>query len=374
MRKLNITIGMTLIIGGMIAVCLVLMDGLTDCFGKETYRIQGVFSNIGGLTVNSPVQIGGIIVGDVCDIDFTDDGRIRVTMELHIRRPIPVDSVICVGATMVSGDKFINLFRGTSRETLVRARRGEALPELRTVDYFDLGSLGGSFAKVGEAVGRTVDNIAQLVGKDGSMLKNIAEIQINGQEISAGIDSISRRFNKSREHYSEVSERLLNLIKITEKYSELAQKSFPVAQRQIFSNCIKNIGDDVQTVDVQYALAKDSWDKTMRDGKKISEWFDNVRCSPRSVIGVVLSDREYSATNTLHVIEGAYRSVTEKVLWKKIVLLAKHYLRAKSIVGDFWQQNSVRNGSLAGLYQAWLAHECRQKSAYGYVATGKIDK
>ena len=170
MGKINRIVGVVVTAVAALAISLALIDNFTDSFGKKTYRVTGDFNNVGGLTLDAPVQIGGVIIGNVESFYFTPGGMIRVTLKLHLHRPIPVDSVMAISATAVSGDVFVNLFRGNSLEMIRKVSRKEEMPQLRTVDFYSIADLGGSFAKVGEAVGTTVENIGKLIGKDSTVL------------------------------------------------------------------------------------------------------------------------------------------------------------------------------------------------------------
>lgn len=367
MGKINRIVGVVVTAVAALAISLALIDNFTDSFGKKTYRVTGDFNNVGGLTLDAPVQIGGVIIGNVESFYFTPDGMIRVTLKLHLHRPIPVDSVMAISATAVSGDVFVNLFRGSSHEMIRKVSRREALPQLRTVDFYSIADLGGSFAKVGEAVGTTVENIGKLIGKDSTVLANVSTIELNGQEISEITTRIANRFADSQERYGKLSDQMLNLLTHFDRYSALLEKSLPLATRQTMIAELQAARQRVVGLQASLAQSQDAVAKIQRDVAAIDAWAHTVAYSPRSVVGVLLSDPHYSATATVRELKAAYYSVVDQPFIGKVAFAVRHYVRAKKIVRNFTKENENCCDSLGSFYRAWLSHESREKALNGYI-------
>lgn len=368
MTTINRIIGAVVTAVMVLAVSLALIDNFTDSFGKKTYRVTGDFNNVGGLTLDAPVQIGGVIIGNVESFYFTPDGMIRVTLKLHLHRPIPVDSVMAISATAVSGDVFVNLFRGSSPEMIRKVSRKEELPRLRTVDYYSIADLGGSFAKIGESVGTTVENISKLLGSDSTVLSDINGIELNGQEISAIISRIVNRFAGSQERYGQLGDQMLGLLAHFDRYSALAEERLPPAQRQEMLAELRAVRQRLVGMQTNLAQGQEVMARIQHDVATIDDWARTVAYSPRSVIGVLLSDPQYSATATVRELKAAYYSIVDQPLIGKVVFAVRHYAHAKTVVRNFAKKNEGRHNSLGGFYRAWLRHESCEKALNGYIA------
>ena len=371
MEKVNRIVGVLVVVAVVALAGLSAVDNLTGMFGKETYKVGGTFTNIGGLTLNSPVQIGGVVIGHVEHLRFTADGMIYVTLRLQMRTPIPVDSVMSVGSTLVSGDTFVNLYRGTSKEMIKRTRDEKSMPMLRSINYFGLADLGESFANIGKAVGETVDNFSQLIGRRGEMLKRINEIHLNGDEIRGVIARIADRFADENKKCGEMSDRMLTITGIGERWSQMARQNFPAAARWQVSGGLVTIANDMKMVqETQRDNGKIS-EQINNDLGKITAWAAAAGYSPRSVVGVLLSDPDYSAEATVRELKAAYYSVMDKPLLAKVMLGVRHFIRAKSIVGDFSGRAAFSGARAEDFHKAWMRHAHREKSLNGYITTGK---
>ncbi len=68
------------------------------------------FSNVGGIQIGTPVQISGVTVGSVADIELgIEDRRVRLTLDLERDIPLPKDAAAVLATTSVLGDKAIIL-------------------------------------------------------------------------------------------------------------------------------------------------------------------------------------------------------------------------------------------------------------------------
>ena len=249
-----------------------------------------------------------------------------------------------------------------------KVSKREELPELRTVDFYSIADLGGSFAKVGETIGMTVENISKLIGKDSTVLANISTIELNGQEISEIVARIANRFADSQERYGKLGDQMLRLISIFDRYFATMEKSLPLATRQELLAELQTARQRVVALQASLAQNQDVVGKIKKDVAAIDAWAHTVAYSPRSVVGVLLSDPQYSATATVRELKAAYYSVVEQPFVVKLAFAARHFVRAKKIVRSFAKENENRCGSLDEFYRAWLRHESQEKALNGYIS------
>ncbi|MBI4357427.1 MAG: outer membrane lipid asymmetry maintenance protein MlaD [Gammaproteobacteria bacterium] len=118
---IEFTVGVFMLVAFLSAIFLALrVSGLVTMVGSETYQIRARFDNIGGLKVRSPVNIAGVTVGRVSDIQFdakTFDAV--VSMEIDNQYKIlPSDTSASILTSGLLGEKYINLEPGASETTL----------------------------------------------------------------------------------------------------------------------------------------------------------------------------------------------------------------------------------------------------------------
>ncbi|MFP3036598.1 MAG: outer membrane lipid asymmetry maintenance protein MlaD [Arsenophonus sp. ER-LPS3-MAG3] len=78
---------------------------------QPTYKITAYFTNIGGLKINSPLKIGGVVVGRIIDI-FLDKKTYtsRLTLEIFSQYDnIPDNSSLSILTNGLLGEQFLSL-------------------------------------------------------------------------------------------------------------------------------------------------------------------------------------------------------------------------------------------------------------------------
>jgi len=117
--KLELIVGMFMIVGIAAVVYLALRIGAGTLVGGDTYELQARFSNTGGLNPGSNVVISGVPVGRVEAItlnttDFSSVVRLRLRKDLKL----PTDSIASIKTSGLIGDKFLALSPGADDEVL----------------------------------------------------------------------------------------------------------------------------------------------------------------------------------------------------------------------------------------------------------------
>jgi phospholipid/cholesterol/gamma-HCH transport system substrate-binding protein len=140
--RVEIFVGFFLVIGflalGWLALQLGEVPWLT---GTKTYTIKAEFNNISGVKTGADVQIAGVTVGKVRQLDLSKENQAVVGMQINRQVAIPVDSVASVKSQGIIGDKYIQITLGGD-ETLYK-------PDETIVDTessVDLESLISKFA------------------------------------------------------------------------------------------------------------------------------------------------------------------------------------------------------------------------------------
>jgi len=140
--RVEIFVGTFLIIGflafGWLALQLGEVAWLT---GSKTYMINAEFNNISGVKAGADVQIAGVTVGKVRQLELNKENQAVVGMQVDREVVIPVDSVASVKSQGIIGDKYIQITLGGD-ESLYKP--GETIVD--TESAVDLESLISKFA------------------------------------------------------------------------------------------------------------------------------------------------------------------------------------------------------------------------------------
>ena len=118
-------------VGGLIVISILLMYwGVNFLKGNDIFQEKryyyAVYENIEGLTVNKPVNINGLKVGQITNIYFHPDlsGRLVVVFDISSEYPIPSNTVAKIHSIGFLGERAIALSLGNSFDMI---RPGDTL-------------------------------------------------------------------------------------------------------------------------------------------------------------------------------------------------------------------------------------------------------
>jgi phospholipid/cholesterol/gamma-HCH transport system substrate-binding protein len=89
-------------------------------FGRHSYPLKARFTNLGQLRTSAPVKIGGVVIGDVADIQL-DPAKFDavVTLDIDDRyKDLPADTSAGILTGGLLGESYIGLQPGGDVETL----------------------------------------------------------------------------------------------------------------------------------------------------------------------------------------------------------------------------------------------------------------
>ncbi|AWK15055.1 outer membrane lipid asymmetry maintenance protein MlaD [Candidatus Fukatsuia symbiotica] len=120
-KKSEIGVGLFVLLAlvATIFICLK-VAGIKSIGSQATYRIYATFDNVGGLGVNSPVKIGGVVVGRVAVISLDDNNyspRVAMDIEANYNR-IPDSSSLAIRTSGLLGEQFLALNVGFEDEEM----------------------------------------------------------------------------------------------------------------------------------------------------------------------------------------------------------------------------------------------------------------
>ena len=117
MKKINleIVVGAFLLAGFISFSWLAVKMGDINPFQNETYPVTARFTSISGLKEGSTIELAGVVVGKVSQIEL-DAGEYEAVVHLNIDKTIELtdDSIASIRTSGIIGDKFIKLTPGGS--------------------------------------------------------------------------------------------------------------------------------------------------------------------------------------------------------------------------------------------------------------------
>jgi len=117
MKKTNleIIVGSFLLAGFISFSWLAVKMGDIDPFANETYPVTARFTSISGLKEGSTIELAGVVVGKVSQIEL-DAGEYEAVVHLNIDKTVELtdDSIASIRTSGIIGDKFIKLTPGGS--------------------------------------------------------------------------------------------------------------------------------------------------------------------------------------------------------------------------------------------------------------------
>ncbi len=110
---LELTVGAFMIIGLVCFSYLAVIVGGVDWFNDESYRVKARFNSISGLKQGAVVEIAGVKVGKVENIDL-DNGEYEAVVELSLQNGVQLqeDSIASIRTAGIIGDRFVNIKPG----------------------------------------------------------------------------------------------------------------------------------------------------------------------------------------------------------------------------------------------------------------------
>lgn len=113
-HTLEFFVGCFVLLGMAAVLYLALQVGGARFFASDRYELQARFSSASGVNPGSRVEIAGVRVGSVREVELSDDFYAMVTLELPNRIELDDDTIASVKTAGLIGDRYINLAPGGS--------------------------------------------------------------------------------------------------------------------------------------------------------------------------------------------------------------------------------------------------------------------
>jgi phospholipid/cholesterol/gamma-HCH transport system substrate-binding protein len=112
-RRVNLAVGVFLILGILALGYLSIKLGRVSFFGTSGYKITVDFPSVGGLKAGSSVEIAGVEIGRVESIVLADY-QARVVLRVQKDVKLQEDSIASIKTKGLIGEKFVRVSPGGS--------------------------------------------------------------------------------------------------------------------------------------------------------------------------------------------------------------------------------------------------------------------
>ncbi|MDK9719157.1 MAG: outer membrane lipid asymmetry maintenance protein MlaD [Trichlorobacter sp.] len=118
--KLELTVGIFMLIGILCLGYLSIKLGKMELIGGNNYRVTALFNSVSGLKPGARIELAGVEIGTVERIGLSNSSgdQAEVTMKIKDGIKITDDVIASVRTSGIIGDKFIKLKPGGSDQLL----------------------------------------------------------------------------------------------------------------------------------------------------------------------------------------------------------------------------------------------------------------
>lgn len=357
--RLNYCAGLVFICGLLTVIVLASLDNIAGLFDADEFSVKAYFSNVGDLTKGAPVRIGGVQVGRVAVLEMEPDTRIRVVASLHMKQPLPADSVMSIESTTVSGDTFISIVRGLSLEMITPEDDLDRAPELKSMDFFSIGGIGVLASDIGALAKVLIGDVEEFRCKEGKLARGVDKIKQGGVKLREEFDMLRARINKTAPIVEKARDNFDELSLHWAKIGIGIEHSGLEAMLSRMQGSIDGIEKDRALLTEALHSSEDDIKKIKGDIKVISAWFERLKTTGRGPLAVLLDKGCNGMPQTVTDMGEALQKVSDLSLLRKL----RFYFNAQ----DVWKQfcadspNSLQlNPEM--LYNLWVKHQLQRRA------------
>jgi len=118
-RNLDLIVGLFVVAGFLAFVYLSLRLGEFSPFAiNDQYTVRAEFGNVSGLKRGAVVEIAGVPIGKVAEIELGENDRALVTMYIDQKVKITEDAIASIRTQGIIGDKYIRISQGGAEELI----------------------------------------------------------------------------------------------------------------------------------------------------------------------------------------------------------------------------------------------------------------
>ncbi len=225
-QRTNLWVGLFVFMGLAIMGALVVQFGRFSDRLRDTYYLYATFPDAGSLIRGAPVRLGGAKVGVVADAPQLNDKftGVKVPLEIHSDKKIPVGSRFIIASSGMMGDLFIRI-KSPEKPT------GEYLAANTEIEGDAATGLDEIQAEAGELSNQAKLMMADIRLAVKSMDKTLKKIDegVLSEENLANIKEMLADLKKSGENFKAASAKLEPLFDKGKEAAEEAKTAFAKA-------------------------------------------------------------------------------------------------------------------------------------------------
>jgi phospholipid/cholesterol/gamma-HCH transport system substrate-binding protein len=191
-------VGLFLLAGGaLLAAVGLIYAGLNLVGGADRYYVHTADS-VSGLKPGAPVEVQGVVVGQVADVELTSGRRDPVTLALDVEEgtPVPVGARAMLRMRGVTGLQYVDI-SGGDFQGRVRSP-GEVIPAVSS----SIGQLGDKGLALVDESRKLIVRGTDLVDRIGSVVDDenrahIAAMLARGERAMAALESAAARIDRT---------------------------------------------------------------------------------------------------------------------------------------------------------------------------------
>jgi phospholipid/cholesterol/gamma-HCH transport system substrate-binding protein len=209
----KVKLGLWILIGIALFSTGIYFVGKSKNMFDTTFRITGMFNNIGGLQVGNNVRFAGIDVGTVDNITIISDTVVKVELiiEERLQKFIRKDSKAVIGSEGLMGNKVVTITAGDQNGPIIAD--DAIIQTIKPIDtdqiLKDVKSTIENLKGISSDIGIIMNNVRSGKGTLGGLImdsvfsRNIKETLINLNKGTSGIESTMNNIKKGTEGFKE---------------------------------------------------------------------------------------------------------------------------------------------------------------------------
>lgn len=117
-KKIEMVVGIFVLIGVMSVTWLAMQLGQVGGLGKSGYELVAVFNDVGGVREGSDVMLAGVSIGQVNSVSLKDNAEAKMVLTINNGVLISSDASVSIRTKGLIGEKFVRVNQGAYEEYL----------------------------------------------------------------------------------------------------------------------------------------------------------------------------------------------------------------------------------------------------------------
>ena len=175
----EVKVGIFILIGFIVLFAMIFSIGEVYIF-RPGYHIKITFNFANGISMNAPVRLAGIEVGEIDNIKIyydTDEERTKVELSAWIKKDVSIeeDADAVINTLGLLGEKYLEIFPGKSKRFLADGSLLAGIDPVSTENMtMELKKLLDTMINVAERIDRGEGTVGRLLNDD-SLYQNLEE-------------------------------------------------------------------------------------------------------------------------------------------------------------------------------------------------------